>query len=96
LAPKFDDFATGLPDGIFSNQKAQFGQIFGGLLMEDVGIFYGHLVILWPFGLLLYFVIFGMFNDHLVYFLVCVCCAKKNLATLLCNTQAWLPAAFTL
>jgi hypothetical protein len=28
-----------LPDGIFSNQKSQFGSILDGLLMEDVGIF---------------------------------------------------------
>jgi hypothetical protein len=35
---------TGLPDGIFSNQKSQFGYILEGLAMEDVGILYGHLV----------------------------------------------------
>jgi hypothetical protein len=34
---------SGLPDGIFSNQKSQFGQTLEGLAMEDVGIFYGHL-----------------------------------------------------
>jgi hypothetical protein len=28
-----------LPDGIFANQKSQFGYIFYGLGMEDVGIF---------------------------------------------------------
>jgi hypothetical protein len=46
----------GLPDGLFSNQKSKFGEIFGDLAMEDVGIFYGHLVrftafcyILWSF-----------------------------------------------
>jgi hypothetical protein len=49
----------GLPGGIFSNQKSQFGQILEGLAMEDVGIFYCHLVyftviwyILWLFGFL--------------------------------------------
>jgi hypothetical protein len=31
---------SGLPDGIFSNQKSQFGLISEGLVMEDVGIFY--------------------------------------------------------
>jgi hypothetical protein len=48
---------AGLPDGIFSNQKSQFGQILEGLEMENVGIFYGYLenitaiwYILWPFG----------------------------------------------
>jgi hypothetical protein len=48
--------------------------------MEDIGIFYDHLVyfsaignILWPFG---------MFCGHLEYFFpVLVFCAKKNLAT---------------
>jgi hypothetical protein len=34
----------GLPDGIFSNQKSQFGKIFEGLAMENVGAFYDHLV----------------------------------------------------
>jgi hypothetical protein len=29
----------GLPDGIFSKQKYQFGNIFERLAMEDVGIF---------------------------------------------------------
>jgi hypothetical protein len=33
-----------LPDGIFSDQKSQFGQILDGLAMKDVGIFYGYLV----------------------------------------------------
>jgi hypothetical protein len=51
----------------FSNQKYQFG----GLVMDDVGLFYSHLVyftaiwyILWPFGIfydpLVYFSHFGM------------------------------------
>jgi hypothetical protein len=46
---------TGLPDGIFSNQKIP---IFEGLAMKDVGIFCGQLVyfvaiwyILWLFGI---------------------------------------------
>jgi hypothetical protein len=30
-----------LPDGIFSNQKSNFGQILEGLGMKKVGIFYG-------------------------------------------------------
>jgi hypothetical protein len=28
---------TGLPDGLFSNQKYQFGEILEGLAMEVVG-----------------------------------------------------------
>jgi hypothetical protein len=58
----------GLPDGIFSNQKSQFGLILEALAMEDVGIFYVHLgyftaiwYILWSFGI---------FYGHLVYFVV--------------------------
>jgi hypothetical protein len=50
--------SPGLPDGIFSNQKSQFWLILEGLAMEDVGIFYDHLVyftaiwyIMWPFGI---------------------------------------------
>jgi hypothetical protein len=35
---------AGLPDGLFSNQKYQFGKILEGLAMENVGIFYVHLV----------------------------------------------------
>jgi hypothetical protein len=36
-----------------SNQKTQFGQISEGIAMNDVGIFYGHLV---------YFTVFGKFS----------------------------------
>jgi hypothetical protein len=31
---------TGLPDGLFSNQRSKFGLILEVLAMEDVGIFY--------------------------------------------------------
>jgi hypothetical protein len=37
-----------LPDGIFSDQKSQFGLIWEGHGIEMVGIFY--IIILWPFG----------------------------------------------
>jgi hypothetical protein len=37
---------TGLPDGTFSDQKWQFGHILDGLAMEEVGVFYGHMVYL--------------------------------------------------
>jgi hypothetical protein len=33
-----------LPDGIFSNQKSKFESFLEDLAMEDVGIFYRHLV----------------------------------------------------
>jgi hypothetical protein len=36
--------SSGLPDGIFSNQKSQFGYILECFAMEDVGTFYGNLV----------------------------------------------------
>jgi hypothetical protein len=64
---------NGLPDGIFSYQKSQFGYILEGHAMEDVGIFYGHLVhltaiwnILWTFnGYLVYiFTVFGMLGQE--------------------------------
>jgi hypothetical protein len=50
----------GLPDGIFSNQKSQFGKILKGLAMEDVGIFYGQLVYLF-YGHFVYFVVIWYF-----------------------------------
>jgi hypothetical protein len=39
----FEEFQEGLPDGFFSNQKSQFGQILEGLRLENMDIFYGHL-----------------------------------------------------
>jgi hypothetical protein len=49
---------TGLPDGLFLNQKAKFGLLLEGLAMEDVGIFGGPFVhftvfchILWTLGI---------------------------------------------
>jgi uncharacterized membrane protein YuzA (DUF378 family) len=45
-----------LPDGLFSNQKSQFGKILEGLRMENAVKFYGHFeyftviwYIIWPF-----------------------------------------------
>jgi hypothetical protein len=35
--------SAGLPDGLFSNQKSQFGSIWEGLGMENFGIFYDHM-----------------------------------------------------
>jgi hypothetical protein len=63
----------GLPDGLFSNQKYQFGLIFKVLRMKNVCIFYDHLECftaiwynLWPFGIvcghLVYSPHFGMFG----------------------------------
>jgi hypothetical protein len=48
--------APGLPDDLFSDQKLQLVYILEGLAMDDVSVFYGHLLyfvaicyILWPF-----------------------------------------------
>jgi hypothetical protein len=40
---RFFEFTTGLPDGLFSSQKSQFGKYLQGLRLENVDIFYGHL-----------------------------------------------------
>jgi hypothetical protein len=39
MAPQLGAIKPGLPDGIFSNQKFQFGYILEGLGMEKFGIF---------------------------------------------------------
>jgi hypothetical protein len=67
----------GLPDGLFSNQKSQFGYIVEGLEMENVLIFYNHLKFmviwynLWQFdivcGHLVYFSHFGMFGPRKIW-----------------------------
>jgi hypothetical protein len=76
-----------LPDGFFSNQKTQFVKTLEGLAMEDVGIFYVHLInfpAIWyiypPFG---------------TFFPVLVCCTKKNLATLEQGVSKQTPSLFT-
>jgi hypothetical protein len=55
-----------LPDGLFSNQKSQFGSILEGLEIENLGIFYDHLVYFTAIGNILR--PFGLFCGHLVYF----------------------------
>jgi hypothetical protein len=72
---------AGLPDGLFSNQKYQIGEIIlEGLKLENVDIFYGH----WE-----YFTTFGIFYDHWVHFMTIgyILCSfgimyQENLATL--------------
>jgi hypothetical protein len=71
----------GLPDDLFSNKKSQFGYIWEGLGMENVGVYYDHLEYfaaiwynLWPFDI---------DCGHLVYFSpLWYVWTKKNLATL--------------
>jgi hypothetical protein len=73
------------PDGLFSNQKSQFGSILEGLAMENVGIFN---VLLVNFTAILNILrLFGIVFDHLVCFPVLVSCTKKNLATLYLITK---------
>jgi hypothetical protein len=75
---------AGLPDGLFSNQKNP--QILEGLAVEDVGIFYGHLVHFTVFCYILW--TFDIVRGNLVYFFpVLVFCTKKNLATLIKSRQ---------
>jgi hypothetical protein len=65
---------SGLPDGYITKPKIPILVNFGGLSMENDGLFYGHLV---DFTAIWYFLLsFGTF------FHVLVCCTKKNLATL--------------
>jgi hypothetical protein len=68
-----------MPDSIFSNQNPNMEDF----PMEDVALFYGHLVyfttiwhILWPFGIPSCW-LSAIFSPVLVF------CTKKNLATLL-------------
>jgi hypothetical protein len=77
----------GLPDGLFSNQKSQFGKNSQGLRLENIDIFYGHLEysmpiwkILWPFGIFYYHLAQFVFIWYI--FSVLVSCNEKNLATL--------------
>jgi hypothetical protein len=74
------DTGTGLPDGLFSNQKSKFGFILEGLVMEEVAMFYGHLVRFTVFCYILW--TFGVVRGILVYFSVLVFRTKKNLATM--------------
>jgi hypothetical protein len=77
---------AGLPDGVFSHQKSQFGQFFEGLKMEKIGVFYDLLeyitdvwYILWPCGNLV-----AIFSPHFVYCVKKIWqpCSQKNLAAL--------------
>jgi hypothetical protein len=59
--------ASGLPDGLFSNQKSKYGEILEVLAMEDVVIFNGHLVHFTVFCYIL--LTYGIVRGNLVYFL---------------------------
>jgi hypothetical protein len=71
---------SGLPDGIFSNQKSKFGY-FLRVLQWKMLYFYGHLFYFTAIWQTLW--TFGTVCGNLVYSLpFWVCCTKKNLATL--------------
>jgi hypothetical protein len=81
---------AGLQDGLFSNQKSQFGYILLGLGMWNVGKFYDQLdyftalwYILWPFGIICVRLVYLVFRFWYVW-------TKKNLATLVWR---WLAVA---
>jgi hypothetical protein len=78
--------ATGLPDGLFSNQKSKFWYNLEGLGIETVVIFYG---LLEYFTAILYNLQpFGTVCGHLVYFIpFWYVWTKKNLSTLLCYME---------
>jgi hypothetical protein len=44
---EFSMSGTGLPDGLFSNQKSLFGKILEGLRLENVDVFYAHFIEIW-------------------------------------------------
>jgi hypothetical protein len=61
--------APGLPDGLLSDQKLESGHILESLAMQDVGVFYGHLVYFMDIWYILQ--LFDIFYGHLLYFVVC-------------------------
>jgi hypothetical protein len=71
----------GLPNGKFSNQKYQFGEILEGLGMENVGMFYGQLE---------YFGPFVIFYNHLVLGIVIIWCIFPRFG-ILCQEKSGNP-----
>jgi hypothetical protein len=59
---KVNEVQAGLPDGIFSNQKSQFGKNLECLAMKDVGKFNSQLV--YFTGISYIVCTFGIFCDH--------------------------------
>jgi hypothetical protein len=66
---------AGLPDGIFSYQKSQFGYISERLGMENVDIFYGHLEYIEAIWYMLWYMYFEV--SWYVYSTFLVYCIKK-------------------
>jgi hypothetical protein len=62
---------SGLPDGVFSNQKSQFAKILEGLAMKDVGV--GIKMAIWYIlHMVIWYILwlFGTFDGYLVHFMV--------------------------
>jgi hypothetical protein len=60
LCPDYKHPIPGLPDGLFSNKKSQFGYVLEGLAVENVVIFCGHLVnfsAIWHFLMAIWYVL---------------------------------------
>jgi hypothetical protein len=86
---------TGLPDGIFSNQKSQSWVNFGGpwkgkgwYILWPVGIHYLHRAFGTLYGLLVFLRKFGIVFPNLVN------CVKKNLAILVQNLNFFQSESF--
>jgi hypothetical protein len=76
LLPTKGEIQAGLPDGLFSNQKYQFGLILQGLRLENIDIFSGHLEYFYRH--LGYFMITGyILCSFGTFFPVLVSCTKK-------------------
>jgi hypothetical protein len=75
--------APGLPDGLVSNQKSQFGYILEGLAMDDTGIFYSNSV---------YFMALWYILWTLVYFVVILCTNIPRFG-ILCREKSGKPGA---
>jgi hypothetical protein len=74
--------SSGLPDGLFSKQKSQFGYILECLGLENMDIIYICPSLIF-YGLFGYSMTMYTFCIHLVHFFCfLVSCTKKNLATL--------------
>jgi hypothetical protein len=85
----------GLPDGLFSNQKSQFGQILEGLRLENVDLSYAHLGYFTDISDTLPITLWYILCSFGTFFLVLVSCTKKNLATLLRRRQHLSPDDFS-
>jgi hypothetical protein len=73
---------TGLPDGVFENQKYQIWFIWEGVVTENVGLFYGHLAHFKAIWNIVCMAVWYFCTYLVCFFSISACCTKKNLATL--------------